>query len=45
MRCELGRLQNQLQNMEMRAVEVESDVRHAMTTGQCHCVEYSTDSY
>ena len=32
-RCELGRLQAQLQNMERRAVEIETDVRHAMSTG------------
>ena len=32
-RCELSRLQNRLQDMEKRAVEIESDVRHAMSTG------------
>ncbi|CAI7994341.1 EH domain-binding protein 1, partial [Geodia barretti] len=32
-RCELSRLRQQLLNMERRAVEIESDVRQAMSTG------------
>ena len=39
-RCELSRLQAQLQNLEKRAVEIESDIRHSMATGQTPHIEY-----
>ena len=35
-RCELGRLQEQLQQLEQRAVDIESDIRQSMSIGEGH---------